>query len=199
MVALPNLFEPTFDTNKFEESFSNWEYDIQQFESDSNARLPDQAKVAVLMNRTRGQLQQHLHLNAAASPTYAEMRTTITEYQRAYTTFRRIQHNPPSAVSTNYSGGTAPMDIGAISKGKYRGKGEGNTQRKERQERQQRKGLRKLWSTSIDVKLQHTRKRKTSWTRNALRKVHRTRKRISHMLQVWSTRTHNENMQSFSV
>ena len=79
------------------------------------------------MNRTRGPLQQHLHLNSGASPTYAEIRTTITEYQRAHTTFSRLQQNPSSAVSTDYNGGTAPMDIGAISKGKYKGKGKGKS------------------------------------------------------------------------
>ncbi len=75
---LTKLLEPTFDSNNFEESFSNWEFDIQQYESDNSTSLPDQVKVAVLMNRTRGPLQQHLHLNAGASPTYAEIRTTIT-------------------------------------------------------------------------------------------------------------------------
>ena len=122
---LTKLLEPTFDSNNFEESFSNWEYDIQQYESDNSTALPDQVKVAVLMNRTRGPLQQHLHLNAGQSPTYAEIRTTITEYQRAHTTFSRLQQNQSSAVSTNYNGGSAPMDIGAISKGKHKGKGKG--------------------------------------------------------------------------
>ena len=74
--------------------------EIQQYESDNSTSLPDQVKVAVLMNRTRGPLQQHLHLNAGASPTYAEIRTTITEYQRAHTTFSRLQQNPSSAVSS---------------------------------------------------------------------------------------------------
>ncbi len=96
------------DNNKFEESFSNWEYDIQQYVSDNSSTLPDQVKVAVLMSRTRGPLQQHLHPNAGASPTYAEIRATITEYPRVYTTFSTLQQNPSSAVSTNYSGGTAP-------------------------------------------------------------------------------------------
>ena len=54
------LLEPALDTNNFEESFSNWEYEIQQYESDNSTNVPDQVKVAVLMNRTRGPLQQHL-------------------------------------------------------------------------------------------------------------------------------------------
>ncbi len=79
------FLEPTFDINNFEESFSNWEYDVQQYESHNNAPLPDQLKVAVLMNRTRGPLQQHLHLNAGSSPTFVEIRTTNTDDQRAHT------------------------------------------------------------------------------------------------------------------
>ena len=58
---LTKLLEPTFDANNFEESFSNWEYEIQQYESDNSTNLPDQVKVAVLMNRTRGPLLQRLH------------------------------------------------------------------------------------------------------------------------------------------
>ena len=97
---LTKLLEPTFDSNNLEESFRNWEYDVQQYKSDNNAQVTDQVKVAVLMNRTRGPLRQHLNLNAGASSTYAEIRTTITEYQRAYTTFR-LQQNPSSPVCTN--------------------------------------------------------------------------------------------------
>ena len=137
---LTKLLEPTFDNNNFEESFSNWEYDIQQYESDNSTALPDQVKVAVLMNRTRGPLQQHLHLNAGQSPTYAEIRTTITEYQRAHTTFSRLQQNQSSAVSTNYNGGAAPMDIGAISKGKYKGRGKGKYKGKKRKKGNKGKG-----------------------------------------------------------
>ena len=105
------FLEPTFDINNFEESFSNWEYDVQQYESHNNAPLPDQLKVAVLMNRTRGPLQQHLHLNAGSSPTFVEIRTTNTDDQRAHTTFSRLRQNPSPAVSTNYNGRTAPMDM----------------------------------------------------------------------------------------
>ena len=47
---LSKLPEPTFDANSFEESFSNCEYEIQQYESDNSTNLPDQVKVAVLMN-----------------------------------------------------------------------------------------------------------------------------------------------------
>ena len=115
---LTKLFKPTFDTNNFEESFSTWEFELARYERDNNAQLPDQVKIAVIMNETTP-LQQHLHLNASATPTYAEVRTTIMEYYRTTTAFSRLQQ----PVSSNLGGGPAPMDIGATHKGKGKGKG----------------------------------------------------------------------------
>ena len=120
---LTKLLKPTFDTNNFEESFSTWEFELARYERDNNAQLPDQVKIAVLMNETTGPLQQHLHLNASATPTYAEVRTTIMEYYRTTTAFSRLQQQSSSAVSSNQGGGPAPMDIGATYKGKGKGKG----------------------------------------------------------------------------
>ena len=132
---LTKLLKPTFDHNNFEESFSNWEFELQRYEADNTTRLPDQVKIAVLMNETRGPLQQHLHLNAGTSPTYAEIRATIMEYYRTTMAFTRLQQQS-SAVSSNLGGGTAPMDIGATykgkgkGKGKHKGKGKGNNKGK---------------------------------------------------------------------
>ena len=64
---------------------------------------------------------------AGATPTYTDIRATIMEYYRTTTAFNRLQQSASSSVATNYSGGAAPMDIGAINKGKgkskYKGKG----------------------------------------------------------------------------
>ena len=125
---LTKLLKPTFDTNNFEESFSNWEFELNRYERDNTTRLPDPVKFAIVMNETTGQLQQHLHLNAGATPTYAEVRNIIMEYYRTATAFNRLQQQQPSSsVSTNYQGGQAPVDIGALrnkgkNKGKYKGK-----------------------------------------------------------------------------
>ena len=70
---LTRLLKPKFDNNNFEESFSTWEFELARYECDNNAQLPDQVKIAVLMNATTGTLQQHLHLNTSATPTYAHM------------------------------------------------------------------------------------------------------------------------------
>ena len=132
---LTKLLKPTFDHNNFEESFSNWEFELQRYEADNTTRLPDQVKIAVLMNETRGPLQQHLHLNAGTAPTYAAIRATIMEYYRTTMAFTRL-HQQSSAVSSNLGGGTAPMDIGATyngkgkGKGKHKGKGKGKNNSK---------------------------------------------------------------------
>ena len=118
---LTKLLKPTFDHNNFQESFSNWEFELQRYEADNTTRLPDQVKIAVLMNETRGPLQQHLHLNAGTAPTYAAIRATIMEHYRTTMAFKRLQQHT-SAVSSNLGGGTAPMDIGATYKGKGKGK-----------------------------------------------------------------------------
>ena len=119
---LTKLLKPTFDSNNFEESFSNWEFELSRYERDNNTALPDQIKIAVLMNETSGPLQQHLHLNAGATPTYVEVRETIMEYYRATTALSRLHQQPgTSSVSTHAQGGPAPMDIGAVNKG-YKGK-----------------------------------------------------------------------------
>ena len=84
---------------------------------------PDQVKIAVLLNETIGPLQQHLQLLAGTSQTYTEIRSTIIEYYRTATAFSRMQQAQSSSVSTNFGGGTAPMDIGAKKgKGNYKGK-----------------------------------------------------------------------------
>ncbi len=43
---LTRLLTPTLDTNNFEESFCNWESELQKYEHDSNAALPDEVKVS---------------------------------------------------------------------------------------------------------------------------------------------------------
>ena len=91
---LTKLLEPTFDTNNFEESFSNWEYEIQQYESDNGTNLPDQVKVPVLMNRTRGPLQQHLISMQEHQHTlrYGQQSTNINEHAQPSAGYNRIHH-----------------------------------------------------------------------------------------------------------
>ena len=79
---LTKLLKPTLDPNNFDESFSNWEFELARFERDNNTTLPDQVKVANLWNETAGPLQQHLQLLAGTYQTYTAVRQTIMEYYR---------------------------------------------------------------------------------------------------------------------
>ena len=47
---LTKLLKPTCDANNFAESFSTWEFELNRYERDNNTQLPDQVKIAVLMN-----------------------------------------------------------------------------------------------------------------------------------------------------
>ena len=123
---LTRLLKPTFDQHNFEESFTQWEYEVNRFETDNQSPLPDAVKVAILLNETKGSLQQHLQLQAGTNPTYTHIRTTIMEYYKSITAFSRMQQ-ATSAQATYQGGGAAPMDIGAINKGKGKGyKGKSN-------------------------------------------------------------------------
>ena len=59
------LLKPQLDEQKFEESFTTWEFQLSRYEQDNNTLLPDAIKIAVLLNETKGPLQQHLQLQAA--------------------------------------------------------------------------------------------------------------------------------------
>ena len=139
MGYLTKLLKPTFNHNNFEESFSTWEFEVERFERDSNTQLPDQVKIAILMNEATGPLQQHLHLNARQAPTYPMIREIITEHSRTTTAFARLQQQASSSVGTNYNRGPAPTDISATCKGKG-GRGKGNKGHKGKQQGKGYKG-----------------------------------------------------------
>ena len=130
------LLKQTFNHSNFEESFSTWEFEVERHERDNNTQLPDQVKIAILMNEATGPLQQHLHLNAGQAPTYPMIREIITEHYRTTTAVARLQQQASSSVSTNYNGGPAPMDSSAT----YRGKGGRGTGNKAYKGKQQSRG-----------------------------------------------------------
>ena len=114
-------------------------------------------------------------------------------------------------VSTNYNGGAAPMDIGATSKGKYKGKGKGKHEGK--------KGKKGNKGTGYGSYGQHQQGNYTSHSTKGKGKVGQGtpfkgqhdkgrgksyNKSTGHgkgrivLLQVWTTRSHHE-LQSFSA
>ena len=120
---LTKLLEPTFNEAQFEEKILQWEYDINRYEKDNGTALPDGIKIAILLNKTKGALQQHLQLRAGQITNYIKIRAVILDYYKTISAFSRST----SAVGTNYNVGAAPMDVDNIwRKGRnYKGKGKG--------------------------------------------------------------------------
>ena len=120
---LTTLLKPKFEEQSFGEKFLQWEYDVARYEVDNGQALPDTVKIAILLNETKGALQQP----ATTSRTSHNIR--INEYYRATTTLSKLKmmHNP----STNNYNGPQPMDIGMTwkshkGKGKQKHKGKNN-------------------------------------------------------------------------
>ena len=129
---LTKLLKPQFNEQKFEESFTTWEFEIAQYERDNQAPIPDNIKIAVLLNETKGALQQYLQLRAGTIQRYADVRELILEYHRASTAFSKMQ---ALTTITNTSAGSTdpqPMDIGLMYKGKGKHKGKGKSYTKDK-------------------------------------------------------------------
>ena len=109
---LTRLLKLQLDEQKLEESFTTWEFQLAKHEQDNHTLLPDAVKIAILLNETKGPLQQHIQLQAG--------------YYRAASSSNRLQ-----AITSGNSNnrGPAPMGIGATwynkgkeKKGKRKGK-----------------------------------------------------------------------------
>ena len=124
---LTTLLKPKIEEQTFEENFLQWEYDVARYKLDNGQALPDTVKIAILLNETKGALQQHLQLRAGQLTTYAAMRSIVVEYYRATTTLSKLKmmHN----ANKNSFGMTWKGHKGkgkGKSKGKnYKGKGKG--------------------------------------------------------------------------
>ena len=88
---LTRLLKPQLDEQKFEGSFTTWEFQLPRSEQDNSTLLPDAVKIAILLNETKGPLQQHLQLQAGNITTYAQIRSMVIEYYRATASFTRLQ------------------------------------------------------------------------------------------------------------
>ena len=205
---LTKLLEPTFNEAQFEEQFLQWEYDINRYEKDNGTALPDGIKIAILLNKTKGALQQHLQLRAGQITNYIEIRALILDYYKTISAFTRST----SAVGTNYNGGTAPMDVDNIwRKGRsYKGKGKGkkaatkevrakastgvkdttkdSTKAAKEIQQEQRKRLLRIQRIWIKQRLQRPRK---------LQQIKRKRKQQLHNLpSMWQARPLGTRLQS---
>ena len=98
-----SLLKPKFEEQTFEENFLQWEYDVARYKLDNGQALPDTVKIAILLNETKGALQQHLQLRAGQFITYAAMRSIVVEYYSATTTLSKLKMMR-NANTNNYTG-----------------------------------------------------------------------------------------------
>ena len=210
---LTRLLKPQLDEQKFEESFATWEFQLSRYEQDNSTLLPNAVKIAILLNETKGPLQQHLQLPAGNITTYAQVRSMVIEHYRATASFTRLQ----AITSGSNNQGPAPMDIGATwynkgtgKKGKHKGKGKyskGKRLRELREQPQQQqlqRRKRQVQSTTgwTRKSIQRTtwiwRRKRTQQQRKRQRILQQPtrRKRNKCLLQMWTTRTHGQTMQS---
>ena len=114
---LTKLLKACFEEHRFEEAFASWEFEVNRYERENTATILDSIKIVILLNETKGALQQHLQLTASSTRGCNAVREIITEYYRTTASSSRMQHLQSfDPNTTNYqatSRGPAPMDIGA--------------------------------------------------------------------------------------
>ena len=98
------LMEFNFNENNFDNDFVKWESEIQKFEKETTSALADAVKIAILMNKTKGDIQRHVRLNASKLARFSEARDTSLSYVKAMETLMPI-------VPTSTSSPSGPMEI----------------------------------------------------------------------------------------
>ena len=133
---LSQLLEHQFRDAHFEADLTSFIVLKNKHERATNTALSDDLLVTLMMNKTRGQLQQHLRLQANTLKTFDQVLVIVKEYyQSKHLVSSKLQHDP-----NNNQGGPTPMDIGAAWKGKgkkgykggkgLKGKGKGKSKGK---------------------------------------------------------------------
>ena len=89
--TLGQILEPVFNETTFLDDFIKWESDITKYERETATQLSDNVKIAVLDNKTSGEFQQHLSLNASRLNTYPEVRAVLVDYIKSMAAFPEDQ------------------------------------------------------------------------------------------------------------
>ena len=88
------ILEPsTMERGNVEDALATREREILKYAQDTNSRLSNDVKTAVLMNKTRGQHQEHLRLNAASLSKYHEVKDVLTNYINTEQAFSKDPSN----------------------------------------------------------------------------------------------------------
>ena len=87
MGRLAAILEFNFNEDNFENDFVKWESEIQKFEKETTSALADAVKIAILMNKTKGDIQRHVRLNASQLTKITDVRETILSYFKSMKSF----------------------------------------------------------------------------------------------------------------
>ena len=205
---ITKMLKPTFDSNNFEELFSNWEFEPSRYERDNCTTLPGQIKIAVLMSATSGPPEQHLHLNAGATPTYVEVRKTIKEYYRATTALSRYTSSMDHQASQHIRKEDRHLWTAELS---TKDRKKNAAKAKARSPTKATKAAKATKARDMAMSRVQHRERK-DWTGHSIhrssqqRRIHKQRKRQAYrqrkgspntrVLQMWPARSHSKRLQS---
>ncbi|CAE7295848.1 unnamed protein product [Symbiodinium sp. CCMP2456] len=107
---LNKLLEHQFRDAHFEADLAEFIVLKNKHERATGNTLSDDIPVALMMNKTRGQLQQHLRLQAISLKTFDQVLVIVKEYYQS-------KHLVSGKLNSSDHGGPAPMDVGALWKG----------------------------------------------------------------------------------
>ena len=127
-----------FNQKDFENSFNEWENEINRYDSESDSRFPDEIKIGILIHQTTGHLQHYLQLHTDTSTPYQDLRAIILRYFKTGSVYNQMHqtYNRFGGPSSSSGSQATPMEIDAVwrvlkGKGKGlkgKGKGKGSTQ-----------------------------------------------------------------------
>ena len=117
--------------SNFENSFNDWELEIQRYGSEQEIPLPDNVKSGVIFSNVKGYIYKHLVFNTDVNTPYTRNKDIVINYFNSGRVVRYVQSC--SKGSPVYSG-PAPMELDAIwrslrkggKKGDYKGKYRGD-------------------------------------------------------------------------
>ena len=98
-----------------------------EYRKSSGTEVADDLLLTTLVKCLPRQLQQHVQLNMTESSTSAEIKERVIAFERLSTTWSKAKVYSELGAVTSYttdSGGSAPMEINQVSKGKSKGKGQ---------------------------------------------------------------------------
>ena len=152
---------------------------------ENTATIPDSIKITIiLLNETKGALQQHLQLTASNTRDYNTVREIIIEYYRTTASFPRMQQIQSFKPNiTNYqatSQGPAPLDTGAAYNSRWhdnnKGKGKGKEGHQKGKGKYQGKGYNSYYNNKGQGKGGYRPRESISTRKSIQRSIKRKRK-----------------------